>query len=903
MCLIFGTISLRAQTGTSQSNNYEPDFIIPPDEEAPSMRHSWKANEGQIADPNGVPTPEVLYYSSGIAPSVFLTNELMSFVFCKVDTNIQTPDSTHRVDIQIAGSSFGSNFVVHEEIPGFDNYFLGHIPEGITGVKSYERLVAPDIYSGIDFHLYSNEKGLKMYFVIQEGADPSGAGFLVSQADYIQLTPAGGIKIVTGVGQIEFVRAQVFQIGPNNTRIPLANSGKFYEQSPGLYGIEIEPYSGIGTVVVQIDQGAATAAPTTARPEWGTFYGGAQYQAAVDMDTDSEGNMYVTGEFIGVGFPVSGPSSYPISGNYDLYLGKFDKFYQREWMISYGGSGSDRPGGIVSDAATGRVYMCGQTQITSNSLPQFLVNGLSYQENYPVGTSCGFLAGFDKQLATRKYITHFGGRTSVCSAVATDGVGNIFVTGVTAEQAVQNALFPTGGSFPVGGPVGAYVQNINNPSQNGPDADGFIAKFSPMGQLTWSTLWGGNGNENIVDIGIDAFYGFVYIVGATQSTNTNFPCTTPTNYMPLCDPGIGAYFEPNVNGNNLPSNTGGDGMIVRFNTSGELLWSTFFGGPGQDAITGIAVVESPSGIAPVPEGSFFITGFTSSSTYGSNCASSYSGGFPKCNSGNAYTQNYGGGADDAFIAEFDRFGVLRWSTFLGGSETDKNKLSAFCPGPRIDALGNKEVCVTLGTKSLNLPQVTSGPQLFSQGGHKDIAASGTINDAYVFGFNNQRGLTYGTYFGGIGNDYGQAIALFQDKIYIGGTTQNTSLFPLNNPIALPGTAYFSGYPLGGNSDSYFAQLFVGSTVGMADNELQVQELAVFPNPAQSLVQLKWSSDHQSEYEIEVLNMLGQSMTKLSLQGTTGTNQTPLVVEDLPNGVYIVTVTGSGLRMNAKFLKQ
>ena len=899
---LIGCTQLFAQTG--QSNIDEPNYIVPPEYEAPSMQHSWRRNEGQLTDPNGVPVPEVQYYSAGMKPSVFLTNEMMSFVFTKVDTNIQTPDSTHRVDIQISGSFFGSEFIVDEELPGFDNYFLGHIPDGVTDIKSYERIVAPDIYPNIDFHLYSNNRGLKMYFVIEEGADPSGAAFEVFNADYIQLTSGGGIKIITGIGQIEFVRAQVFEIGSNNTRIPLPNSGKFYEQSPGVYGIEIEPYSGPGPIVIQIDQGPAILTTTaTSRPEWGTFYGGAETQAAVDMDTDADGNMYVTGEFIGTSFPQAGPNTYSISGNYDVYLGKFDNNYQRQWMIAYGGTGSDKAAGLVSDGATGRVYICGETEITNLPLPQLPASATSYQENYPIGTKCGFFAGFNKQLAYRINVSYFGGRTSVCSSIGTDGSGNIFVAGATFEQSTQVSLSPTGGSFPVGGPAGAYIQTVNNPSSNGPDADGFVAKFDPLGELKWSTLWGGNGNENIVDLGIDGFYGYVYIVGATQSTNIGSACNTPATYMPFCNPGNGAYFEDQVNGNNIQSNTGGDGMIARFTLNGELSWSTFFGGPQQDAITGIAVVTSPQGITQVPDGTFFITGFTRSQTYGTNCANSFSGGFPRCNNGNAYSQPFGGGNNDAFIAEFNRFGVLNWSTFLGGSGIDNIKTSAFCPGPRVDVLGSKEVFLTSGTTSFDLPQVAQNSLLYTQGGHNDFGSIGNFSDGYVMGFDSQRRIIYSTYLGGHGNDYGQAIALFQKRIYAGGATRSTSAFPLNNPAFLPGTAYYVGYPLGGFSDSYFCQLSSASIVlSNSDIEL-IQGVNVYPNPNSGYLEIDLNSSDFFEGRWTICDLQGKVLMAGEAEFLNGKSVKELNIEHLPNGLYIISIKGAEYSGSTKFIKQ
>ena len=87
-------------------------------------------------------------------------------------------------------------------------------------------------------------------------------------------------------------------------------------------------------------------------------------------------------------------------------------------------------------------------------------------------------------------------------------------------------------------------------------------------------------------------------------------------------------------------------------------FSTYFGGSGAEAITGVAVDAS---------GNIYVTGWTESAN------------LPIRNAAQASF----GGAVDAFVAKFDPTGsTLLYSTFLGGSGDDR----AF--GIAVDASGN-----------------------------------------------------------------------------------------------------------------------------------------------------------------------------------------------------------------------
>ena len=93
---------------------------------------------------------------------------------------------------------------------------------------------------------------------------------------------------------------------------------------------------------------------------------------------------------------------------------------------------------------------------------------------------------------------------------------------------------------------------------------------------------------------------------------------------------------------------GGDAIVAAYNTDGGLIYSTFHGGAGFDSSGSIAVDNS---------GNAFLTGLTTSTD------------LPTV----APTQAAFGGVLDAYISGFDSSGARIYSSYLGGSGSDKGR--------------------------------------------------------------------------------------------------------------------------------------------------------------------------------------------------------------------------------------
>ncbi len=238
---------------------------------------------------------------------------------------------------------------------------------------------------------------------------------------------------------------------------------------------------------------------------------------------------------------------------------------------------------------------------------------------------------------------------------------------------------------------------------------------------------------------------------------------------------------------------GYEAFVTKLSPAGAILYSTFWGGTGVDAGTGIAV--DSTGV--------FVSGYTSSSNFQGQRIGSSAGGihafvtkfqltggipiyslelsgssYDEANaialdsSHNAYitgitystdfpiigtwqTSNHGG--YDAFVAKVDANGNLVKSAYIGGSSSD------WANGIAVDGSGN--VYITGETFSVDFPHTM--PVTLIAGGNTFVSK---INNSFT-------GFSYSTEFGG-GSNYGTSIAL--DSIgdaYIAGNVGYNTYFP------------------------------------------------------------------------------------------------------------------------------
>jgi len=432
-------------------------------------------------------------------------------------------------------------------------------------------------------------------------------------------------------------------------------------------------------------------------------------------------------------------------------------------VLSYstylGGSGGDVASGIAVDAS-GYAYITGNTN--SGNFP---VKGAEQSKYGDSGDA--FVVKLNTTGNALVYSTYLGGSGADTGAGIAVAAGDAYVVGTTTSTD-----FPT-------------TTDVFQSSYGG-NSDAFIAHLSSTGAtLVYSSYLGGHGVDFGQAVAVDTS-GYAYVTGETQSSD--FPLMNPlqptkaggadafvtkfnfagtallySTYLGGAQTDVGQAIRVDSSGNayvagytyssDFPiegpyqgSIAGSpDAFAAKLNPAGSaLVFSTYLGGTGDDRAYGIAL--DTSGI--------YVVGMTQSTDFPTKAA--------------FQSANHGG--SDAFISKLTSAGSdLVYSTFLGGSGTDRATAIA------VDSSGN--AFVTGFTQSSDFPTYKPVQAVLGISGGS-FCGSSLCADAFVSQMNSSGGtLTYSTYLGGAGADYGQAIALDTSGVpYVTGSTASDN-FP------------------------------------------------------------------------------------------------------------------------------
>ncbi|MCS7465423.1 S8 family serine peptidase [Stieleria sp. ICT_E10.1] len=235
---------------------------------------------------------------------------------------------------------------------------------------------------------------------------------------------------------------------------------------------------------------------------------------------------------------------------------------------------------------------------------------------------------------------------------------------------------------------GSIGKNSFDNTYNGGSYDALIAKFAPDGQLLWSRYLGGSADDGAGSITIDE-NGFAWVVGWTRSGGW-----------------VSGGFDHQHNGDL-------DAFVARLTPDGEVMWSSYIGGAGEDSARDVALDSV---------GNAWIVGDTASDNWTSD-------GFDRTF----------GGATDMMLAKVTPGGSLLWSGYFGAAGTEYGR------GIEIDA---SDHAVIVGT--------TNSAGLADDG--FDVSHNGGW-DAIVAKFSSDGVPAWSTYLGGPGTDQGLGIAL------------------------------------------------------------------------------------------------------------------------------------------------
>ncbi len=342
----------------------------------------------------------------------------------------------------------------------------------------------------------------------------------------------------------------------------------------------------------------------------------------------------------------------------------------------------------------------------------------------------------------------------------------------------------------------------------GGNTDAFIAKFSAAGVLKWCTYYGGIATEDIHVLTTDGF-GNVFGSGGTSSFNLN---TSSGCIQASKDNGIDCY-------------------IIKLDSSGNRIFSSYLGGNATDDAWGLVT----DGI-----GNLYVAGQTSSTNFTATAG--------------AY-QSLNAGMTDMYFAKISPNGNLIYSTLIGGSDVDVvNRMKIY----------NYELYILGTTASTNFPML------------------GASNYSILPGFQNLIVIrltaagqpNFSTYFGSInGYDNGNDIAVAANSIFFCGRSSSA-----NYPVS--SAAYQSVY--GSNDDGVLTKLPNNNAsiiTSLKDREISLNTGMVYPNPAKEKINIKNAGGLQNK--IEIVNCFGQVIKEVE---TTGSG---IDISGLNEGIYFL----------------
>lgn len=516
------------------------------------------------------------------------------------------------------------------KLPGVSHYYLGANPSGwVPNVPQYEQVVLRGIYPGVNLKYYGNEGRLEYDIVLDPHADARQVRFKITGADSIRLAPGGDLLVATPAGELRWKHPVSFQLSGGRKRAVSSRyvlDGDTVRFETGSYDrslpLVIDPVLVYSTLLGGLDaergarlaldpQGNAYLGGTTYSRNfpvntpmimgrairglydayiaklnpagtqilYSTYFGGSDLDIINAITVDVRGSVFATGPTSSDDIPLSDTAySRTKLGFSDIFALRLNPDGTLGYSTYFGGPGEENATAINVDSS-GAAYIAG---FSSDRLP---TSPNAAQREFAGGRTDAFVLKFNADASQVIYATHFGGRGeeeytygntteqlprmvgAAAFGLAIDGQGNAWFAGTT-----------TSGNLP--------LTNRNFGLYAGGFTDTYLARLNADGsQFTLVTYLGGGGIDVFTSLATDT-QGNAYVCGTTNSRNY------PVSANGLNRSFLGGEF---------------DAFITKVAADGNsVLYSTYFGGTGEDACNAITVAAG---------GDMYFVGATSSRNF------------------------------------------------------------------------------------------------------------------------------------------------------------------------------------------------------------------------------------------------------------------------------------------------
>lgn len=586
--------------------------------------------------------------------------------------------------------------------PGVVNHLRGSDPANWrTGVPTYAAVAYANLYPGVDARHAgdSGQSWISSTYTVAPHADPTvirwrhpGAGVSVDPGSGdLLIEPRGGLDAVRQAAPVAWQR-----INGDRVAIPAA----YHVHDDGSIGFVLGPRDTRHPLAIAVP--AVAGATQTAAPglAYSTYLGGSQWDEVFDAKLDAAGSAYVAGYTLSPDFPRAGARESRFGEVTDGFVARYGTDGRLIYSSYLGGLEADTVSGIAVDRR-GNAFVTGKTRsadfptrralqgtlrgrgcqegarchdafavklaprgtivystylggsqddegiaIAVDRQGRAYINGNTSSTNYPVRRAvqrrhgsrpCSgdvpcpsdvFVTRLSASGRSIGYSTYLGGEaTERAGGIAVDRNGGAFLTGVT-----RSARFPTRNAF-----QGEIEGAACGPPLGERCHDAFVTRLSPSGRtLRFSTYFGGTENDAGTGIAVGRD-GRVVVTGGTGSPD-----------LPTAHPVQSALDNSSCSREAVPKELCDDAFVTRFTRNGrQLSFSTYLGGNGQDASSGVAVGR---------DGSVHVAGSTDSRTFPVRDA----------------LQSSLRGAIDVFATKYAPDGrSIVHSSYLGGSESER----------------------------------------------------------------------------------------------------------------------------------------------------------------------------------------------------------------------------------------
>jgi hypothetical protein len=851
--------------------------------EEPNNKWLYNPNMGQLRKRGGALETSVDFMNTEVYPLTYISTNRISYVLYNDST---TTDTIQRIDVNLLGSKTDTEPYPAEPFGGLLNFCQDSLPDAVTDVPCYRRYMIPNIYKGIDLHYYSNQNGMKLFYVVKPfcEADPNDIKFAIAGANS---TAINSTKLeITGFNdKVIFDAPYAYQVDYTADVIPLA-SATWTSLGTNTFAITTSSYNPALPLVIELDYGNSSVSSASYYNIFHSFY----YGSAVDdgiraIDVDPNTGDYVALFELGAsgsGYPFPTVPGQTISFNTAVNPGSqgncfavvlFDKDDIRKSANTYGLTiWPMTPMGVTLHNKL--VTVIGNAPNYSGSLPVYSSTSALTVGAYSNNNGPGFVLQF-QQDATTSSLNQIKWRSFLngyASDIAKTPDGNsLYITTATDPGLYSPDLVSETGAYN----NSSFVTSLPHFQ---------ISKFDSVGIRSWATIYQAvntgyqqihkfNFWNNVADLGLQADN---YLKCRITCDNYGFSIAGETDTTGLFT--FSRYGTPLDNTHNGKT----DGFFARFNKQDSIVYSTYIGGSQHEAYLDICNSGKKESV---------LVGYSNSQNM-QKITTLPASGYMDSTITNSNAK--------ILITKFDTIGNKTWSTYFGSSGANKD---VFGMSVAEDNLG--KIYVTgrdLG--GFYFPATNAG------GVYSETTRTNT--ESFMLGFNWNQPL-WNTCFGGYYEDVGTTLAFNPKKtaLILGGLTNTSKFSSPAFPLISSYTPYVWDEPfLNGAAgvtneyDGFIAVFGTSSVIGIEEyfkDKTSNELFDLFPNPTQNNVNIAFKSEIKGNVKIEIYNQLGQLISSDVKRNILSHTILSVQTSGLAEGMYVVTVSNESESTSKKLI--